>query len=85
MAATRDIMIATFNCHGIKSSIHDIVRLCGEVDILFLQETWLRTCDLNFINQSSSDFEGLAWSAVDDSVLSVGRPFSGLAVMWRKT
>ena len=63
-------------------SRHDIVRLCGEVNILFFQETWLRTCDLN---QISSDFEGLAWSVVDDSILSVGRPFGGLAVMWRKT
>ena len=45
----------------------------------------MRTYDLNFINQFSSDFEGLAWFAVDDSVLSVGRPFGGLAVMWKKT
>ena len=57
-----------------------VVRLCGEVDMLFLQETWLRTCDLNFINQINSDFKGLASSAVDDSVLSEGRPFGGLAV-----
>ena len=33
--------VCSYNCCLIKSSIHDIVRLCDSYDIICLQEHWL--------------------------------------------
>lgn len=79
------LRISSFNCKSIKSSVIDLAKICNECDIVLLQETWLRSCELNVINSVHNDFEGRAWSAMDDNVEHRGRPFGGLAVMWRKS
>ena len=35
------IRAITYNCQGLKSSIHDIQALCSTYDLIFIQESWL--------------------------------------------
>ena len=35
------IRVITYNCQGLKSSIHDIQALCSSYDLIFIQESWL--------------------------------------------
>ena len=59
--------------------------ICGKNDIVFLQETWLAKFELPMLNNIQQEFLGLGTSAFDSSKsLLSGRPFGGVAIMWRK-
>ena len=40
------LKIVTFNCHGFKSSVYDILLLCEQFDVIILQELWLSSEDI---------------------------------------
>ena len=82
---SQPIRIATYNCRSLKSSLMDVRSLCSTHDIVFLQETWLLPHDLSILNCIDDDFLSFGNSAVDtnDGFL-VGRPFGGLAILWKK-
>jgi exonuclease III len=77
------IRIASFNCRAIKSSWHEVKDLCTGHDVVLLQEHWLLPYELGMLNNLHEDFVGRGWSAVDVSKKLVGRPYGGLAVLWR--
>ena len=81
-----NIKVATFNCKNLKSSINEVQELCTKCDVILLQETWLRECELGILSNVSDGFYGKGVSAIDDSckVLS-GRPYGGTAVLWKKS
>jgi hypothetical protein len=77
------LIISTFNCRSVKSSVHEIKSLCGSVYILMLQEHWLLPNELNFLNSIHSVVLATAYSAVDLSQgILVGRPYGGTAVFF---
>ena len=79
------LKISTFNCRSVKNSLIDIQNLCNSHDIILLQETWLMPNDVTFLNSIHSDFLSYGNSAMDTSKgFHVGRPFGGLAFLWRK-
>lgn len=80
------IIISTFNCKNIKTSVPDIRRLCDKSDIVFLQETWLCDQEITFLNNVHEDFysRGVSSMSTSDSILR-GRPHGGLGVLWRKS
>lgn len=81
-----DTKIVTYNCKSIKRSVECIRDLCRTADIIALQETWLLPHDLNFVHSIDKDFACAAISSVDvSSGVLRGRPYGGLAIMWRKT
>lgn len=81
-----NLRVSSFNCRNIKSSIPEIQELCSKSDIVLLQETWLMNYELPMLGQISSDFYAVGISAMDTGVGIVnGRPYGGLAFMWRKT
>ena len=55
-------------------------------DVVLLQETWLSTFDLPFLTTLDDDFycKGISSMTCDERVLT-GRPFGGLAILWRKS
>ena len=59
--------------------------LCDNSDIIFLQEHWLFPADLPSLSKVHSDFMSFGISSMDvtDGIV-LGRPFGGVAVMWRK-
>ena len=79
------IRAITYNCQGLKSSIHDIQSLCSTYDLIFIQESWLFQFELPLLSKIDPDFEGYGISAIDDSTNIVrGRPYGGLAILIRK-
>ena len=68
------------------SSIHDVLHLCDQYDLIFLQETWLFKHELSILNNLHVQFEAFGCSAIDDSNGIVrGRPYGGLGVLIRKS
>ena len=59
--------------------------LCDNSDIIFLQEHWLFPADIPSLSKVHSDFMSFGISSMDvtDGIV-LGRPFGGVAVMWRK-
>ena len=35
------LKVITYNCHVLLSSLQDVIELCIQYDLTFLQETWL--------------------------------------------
>ena len=76
----------TWNCYGFKTSIYDIEKLCKSYDLIFIQEHWLRSDELDCFNSVHNDFtgQGLSGMATDKNILT-GRPYGGVGVLWRKS
>ena len=75
---------SNFNVRGLESSKAEIKhKLCPNHDIILLQETFCFPTDS--YNDIHPDFYGRGISAMDPSsgVLR-GRPFGGIAILWRK-
>ena len=80
------ITVCTFNCKHVKSSIEEVRRLCYQNDIVLLQETWLFKHDLFVLNDISATHFAQGVSSIDsDHEILTGRPYGGLAILWRKT
>jgi len=78
--------IVSYNCHGLKSSIHDIIDICSKHDVVFLQETWLYNDELHLLSSIHPDFESYGVSAINvEKGIVSGRPYGGLAILWRKS
>jgi exonuclease III len=81
----QSIRVCTYNCRSVKSS-YDVVReLCNISDICLIQEHWLAEYDLPLLSNIHDEFYARGVSAMDASNLLVGRPFGGVAFLWRKS
>ena len=59
--------------------------LCSNSDIVFLQEHWLFPSDLPSLNDIHSDFMSFGTSSMNtNDGIVLGRPYGGVAVLWRK-
>jgi len=77
----------SYNIHGFKSNWHYLQSLLNNNDIVFVQEHWLPSCDLQCLHSLHSDFVVYARSSMDDKYehgLLRGRPFGGVAAFVRK-
>ena len=61
--ACSNLKVASLNCKGLYSSTLEILELCEDRDIVFLQETWLPPHRLNEIRQISKDVHIFAISS----------------------
>ena len=84
------LRVLSLNCHGFNNStVAYVQRVCTRynVDILFLQETWLTDTNSHIISNSLSDYVVTHTSAMEHKITSgmlVGRPFGGTAVLSQK-
>ena len=80
-----DLRMVSFNCKSIKNSICDVIKLCDNNDIIFIQEHWLPLQDLSYLGNIHKDFTFIASSPVDlSNGILTGRPYGGLAVLYNK-
>lgn len=77
--------MTTFNCKNVKTAVSGIKKLCSYADIIALQETWLLAHDLEYLAEIDENFGSTGTTAVDPGTLLKGRPFGGVALMWRKS
>ena len=80
------LRIASFNCEGFNEHKQDFIklRLLLDNDLVFLQEFWLLESTLTKINSLSTNFFSIATSGVNTSEVLHGRPYGGVAILWRK-
>jgi len=82
------LMISSYNLRGFQQGQQQLLELCNNHDVIAVQEHWLADCDLNKIVNLNTDFSVIARSAMTDKLqqgLLRGRPFGGLALMFRKS
>ena len=83
MATT--LNVCSFNCKNIKNSVTELNDLCSNHDFVLLQETWLSRPELLMLSQINSSFTGYGLFSMDEeSQILPGRPFGGIAILWRK-
>ncbi len=86
MMEKNKLIVTSFNCKNVKTSIHDIMQMCETSDVLLLQETWLMDFDLAFLSTIHPDFSATGISSMDSSAgVLAGRPHGGMAIMWRRS
>ena len=79
------LRVCSFSCQSLKSSSSELRTICDSYDIVFLQETWLAKFELHMLNNVHEHFSGLGTSSFDSgNGLLYGRPFGGVAILWRK-
>ena len=84
MAHKLSVNIATYNLHSLKQGSGFLECLCGNSDIIFVQEHWLAPFNINQLDNICPNFVCFATSAMNDAVsnrLLVGRPFGGVAIL----
>src|SRR5665811_462514 len=81
-----NLHLATWNCRGLKSNSDFIKILLSEnnIDVLFLQETWLHSYEDSILAEISKDYNFYSKSGMDSNMKIIGRPFGGTAFLWRK-
>ena len=78
------LQISTYNCQSSKRNAGGIHKVCESSDIVFLQEHWLFPSDIHSLNSIHLHFISFGVSSMDPSAsLIAGRPFGGVAVLWR--
>ena len=78
--------ISSYNCQSSKRNIGGIRQLCDRSDIVFLQEHWLPPDDLPTLNNIHFDFVSFGLSSMNMSDgLIVGRPYGGVAVLFKRS
>ena len=78
------LRISSYNCQSSKRNIGGISKLCNVSDIVFIQEHWLFPSDLPILNNIHHEFMSYGISSIDPSDgLLLGRPYGGVAVMWK--
>ena len=77
-----DIRIASFNCHGLKSTMEYTAELSSENHVTFLCEHWLLPNGIHTICDAFNKLGKTSFfkSSVDPLVPLRGRPYGGLAL-----
>jgi len=86
MAVRHSLSVVTYNMHGLNQGCSYLSSLCADFDIIFVQEHWLATFDLNRL-YSVHDMVCFASSAMDDVISRDclhGRLFGGVAIYIQK-
>ncbi|VVD05711.1 unnamed protein product [Leptidea sinapis] len=77
------VEMISFNCRSVKRSCQHIRDLCCEYQVIAIQEHWLLP-NLDFLNTIDDKFRAYGVSAVDTTSVLKGRPYGGVAILWRK-
>ena len=85
---SKSIKVCSYNMHGFKNGVSTVQDLCLNYDIILLQEHWLLKANLNKIGDINVNFQAFCLSSMNAKAAAgilVGRPFGGVAVLWRKS
>ena len=85
---TTVVRVCSYNMHGFTNGLPLAKELCNDHDVILLQEHWLLQDNLHKISSISSEFQAYSLSSMNEKIargILVGRPFGGVAVLWRKS
>ena len=82
----KSFSISSYNCNGLKSSIHYVMHLAKSHEVVFLCEHWLQHHDLHTIRSICKDENKLCFlkSSIDPTVPLHGRPYGGVGFVCSK-
>ena len=79
------LKFVSFNCRGFKNSKKEINTLCAANDVICLQEHWLNSDELDYLNDVHTDYSGIGVTPMDTGGgMLTGRPYGGVAIIWNK-
>jgi len=70
------------NLSGNKMLITELLSL--NPDVLLVQEHWLQKKDLTKLNHMHKNYIGKGVSAIPDDRILIGRPYGGVACLWKR-
>ena len=82
------IKIVSYNSTGLGAVKMEYIKdllSSNKVDILFLQETWLLPGNMDKLADIHSDYLYHGVSGIENNKLLMGRPYGGVAILWKKT
>ncbi len=80
------LSITSYNSQGSGSSrLHVVMELSRVHDIILLQEHWLHSSQMHILERNTPDMYVHGISAINDTDVLVGRPYGGVACLWRKS
>ena len=81
MPTNKILRLCFYNCRGIKSGKNYLIQLLDDCDVCLLQEHWLLSSELGFLNDIYSEFTVYCCSVIDIfSKIFKDRPFKELHV-----
>ena len=85
MDKQKSLVLCTFNCRSVKSSVREVYSLCNKRDIVFLQQHWLLPFQLDLLCNIHPDFIAISKLSVDINCNVLrGRPYGGTVILYRK-
>ncbi len=83
-----ELTLATYYCTGLYTDrtalIEDFI-INNNVDILFLQETWLHESDFKYVNMINKEFLSSNVSGIRDSEMIYTRGYGRGSILWAKS
>lgn len=79
------LRIASFNMHGANNGAPMLTDLLRTMDVVVVQEHWLRECNFLILNDINRNFDMFAVLAMNQDSIIMGRPYGGIAILWRKS
>ena len=80
------IKICSYNCKGFKFRNNEYIRkVLQRTDFLFLQETWLYDFETHVFDTNLPNCQFMAKSAMKNDSGHMGRPYGGVALIWKKS
>ena len=84
MADVLSLHVASFNCRGYNIIKRKYIRsVLSKVSVLFLQEVWLSDGQMQELANIDDHFLFTVRSGFDNSEVLTGRPYGGVAILWR--
>jgi len=81
------VKIASYNSGGLgldKRLFLSNILASDEIDFMCIQETWLTHGNIAAVNDIDKNYIGHSVSGIKDGTLLRGRPYGGIAILWRK-
>ena len=76
--------VASYNCKGFKFRNFEYIRkLFDKVDFLLIQEHWLYDFEFDMFSKVLPNCMYKAKSGMENTTINLGRPFSGVAIIWK--
>jgi len=72
--------------HGFQAGFSFLTDMCGDYNIIRVEEHWLYPFNIHKLQDSHNNFECLCWSDMIEKVhsgLTVGRPLAGLGILFK--
>ena len=84
LSTVKSLTFSSYHCRGLNSSKFSYVdSILSKCSVLFLQEHWLSDAQLSSLGSISANISYTGVSGFDNSVMLMGRPYGGCAILWQ--